>query len=231
MLGVLCLPFFWTQIHDYQRLRLVGMVLQSEQLRGYFKDHLDKWDWFRPPAAKQEDLHKKQADWRNELTRWETHAGFHLVHGKAAIGSGGAFGMGWADGPFIENEFLLPERENDFVFAMVAHQWGFFGCLVVLTCYVVLVVFGLDVATSTKDPFGRLVAVGSTTLLAVQTFTNLCMTLGVGPITGVTLPFLSQGGSSLVSSFACIGLLVSVAYHRPIIMANDAFRFDEEAGQ
>ncbi len=222
LLGVVMLPVFWIKIHDYQRLRLVGMVLQSEQLRDHFADHPERWDWFRSKGT-------PKGEWLDQLLHWENRrAGYQLVRGKTAIGSGGVFGMGWADGPFVENEKLLPERENDFIFAMVAHQWGFVGGLVVLACYAVLVLFGFDVAVCTKDPFGRLVAVGITTLLAVQALVNLCMTVGIGPITGVTLPFLSKGGSSLLASFTCIGLLLSVAHHRPIIMANEAFRFDDD---
>jgi cell division protein FtsW (lipid II flippase) len=124
---------------------------------------------------------------------------------------------------------LLPERHNDFIFAMIAHQWGFLGSLALLACYGVMVVIGMDVATTTKDPFGRLVAVGFATLIAVQALTNLCMTVGLGPITGVTLPFVSAGGSSLIASFLCIGLLISVAQHRPLSMGRLPFEFDEEA--
>lgn len=222
LLGLCAMPVFWMKIKDYQRLRLVGMALQNQQLRTYFAEHPDKWEWFRPPGTRPKD-------WHNELRRWETRAGYQLVHGKAAIGSGGATGMGWGTGPFIEHEFLLPERENDFVFAMIAHQWGLLGSLLVLASYVVLVIFGYDVATVTRDPFGRLIAVGITTMIAVQALTNLCMTVGIGPITGVTLPFVSKGGSSLVASFASIGLLVSVAQNRPNIIGNAPFRFDEEA--
>ncbi|MBI4580562.1 MAG: rod shape-determining protein RodA [Planctomycetes bacterium] len=222
LLGAMCLPLFWLHIRDYQRLRLVGMVLQTQRLRTYFDANPDKWQWFRPPKT-------TAAEWRSELRQWEDQAGYQLVHGKAAIGSGGVLGAGWANGPFIENEFLLPERENDFVFAIVANQWGLVGALIVLCCYAAIVVMGLDVATVTKDPFGRLVAVGLTTLIAFQALTNLCMTVGIGPITGITLPFVSKGGSSLVASFVCVGLLVSVARDRPIIMAKAAFEFDEEA--
>lgn len=224
LLGTLCLPLFWLQIRDYQRLRLVGMVLQNQNLRGYFEKHPDKWDRFRPPKT-------TPGKWRHELTQWEAGAGYQLVHGKTAIGGGGILGEGWADGPFVENDFLLPERENDFIFAIIAHQWGLLGSLVVLCCYAVIVVIGFDVAVSTKDPFGRLVAVGTSTLIGVQTLTNLCMTVGIGPITGVTLPFVSKGGSSLVASFVCLGLLVSVATHRPILIGKDPFRFDEEMGE
>ena len=221
VLGTLSLPMFWLHIRDYQRLRLVGMVLQSQQLRAYFDEHPEKWQWFCPPKT-------KPAAWQNELRQWEVQAGYQLVHGKAAIGSGGVTGQGWG-GPFVEYELLLPERENDFVFAIVAHQWGLIGGIVLLLCYAAIVAIGMDIATITKDPFGRLVAVGITTLMGVQTLVNLCMTVGIGPITGVTLPFVSKGGSSLVACFVCIGLLISVAERRPISMAKSPFVFDEDA--
>lgn len=221
LFGVMCLPLFWMQIRDYQRLRLVGTLLQSPQVRTYFQEHPEYWDWFRPPKS-------SPAQWRNELGHWEARAGFQLVRGKAAIGSGGMLGEGWANGPFVEHEFLLPERENDFIFAIITHQWGLAGGLLVLCCYLVIAIVGFDIATNTKDPFGRLVAVGITTILCVQALTNLCMTLGIGPITGVTLPFVSKGGSSLVASFVSLALLVSVATNRPILIANNPFQFDEE---
>lgn len=222
LMGAMCLPVLWYKLHDYQRLRLVGMVLQSGRLRDYFEQHPDKWSIFRPPGT-------TEASWRRELTRWETRAGYQLTHGKTAIGTGGIAGQGWARGLFVEYERLLPERENDFIFAMIGHQWGIIGGLVVLACYVLIVVMGFDIATLTRDPFGRLVAVGISTLLAVQTLINLCMTVGIGPITGVTLPFVSKGGSSLIASFICIGLLISVAQHRPILIANRPFEYNEEA--
>jgi rod shape determining protein RodA len=198
------------------------MVLQNQQLRTYFDEHPDKWQWFRPPGT-------ERGTWKKELREWETHAGYQLVYGKAAIGSGGVTGQGWAKGPFVEYDFLLPERENDFVFAVIAHQWGLIGGLVLLACYMAIVAVGLDIATVTKDPFGRLVAVGITTLIGVQALTNLCMTVGIGPITGITLPFVSKGGSSLVACMVCIGLLISVAQHRPISMAKSPFEFGEDA--
>jgi len=220
LFGTACLPLFWMQIKPYQRLRLVGMVLQNPNIRAYFENKPERWDWFRPPRT-------TQREWRTELTQWSKRAGFQLVHGKAAIGSGGVLGQGWAKGPFVEHDFLLPERENDFIFAIITHQWGFVGGLLVLCCYGVILIVGYDVALNTKDPFGRLVAVGITTLIGVQALTNLCMTVGIGPITGVTLPFVSKGGSSLVSSFVCLGLLVSVATDRPILIAKTPFQFDD----
>jgi cell division protein FtsW (lipid II flippase) len=85
------------------------------------------------------------------------------------------------------------------------------------------------VATLTNDPFGRLLAVGLATMIGVQAFTNLLMAVGLGPVTGITLPFVSAGGSSLVASFLMLGLLMSIAHRRPMLIARKPFEFDEEA--
>jgi cell division protein FtsW (lipid II flippase) len=220
-LGVACLPLFWLKIEPYQRLRLAGVVLQNETLRSYLlDDRPDIWEKLRPPDS-------SLPGWRKRLTHWRTDTGFQLVRSKTAIGSGGVLGVGWGEGIFVDHKFL-PERHNDFIFAIIGHQWGFVGCLVVIMCYVLLVLLGLDVATVTNDPFGRLVAVGMTMILAVQALTNLAMTVGLGPITGVTLPFISAGGSSMIASFICIGFLVSVTRRGPVFMVHKSFEFNEE---
>ncbi len=224
-LALLASPFFWHHIKPYQRLRVTGVFLQSERVREYLKERPHLWDNLRGKGnpSDPEDAVK----WQRELTDWGNHTGYQLVNSKRAIGSGGLAGEG-RKGIFIRYGFL-PERENDFVFAMVAHQWGLLGCVVLILCYVVIVVLGYESATFTNDPFGRLVAVGMSTLLAVQTLTNLCMTVGIGPVTGVTLPFVSAGGSSIVSCFLLVGLLISVAHRRPMLIANPPFVFNEEA--
>lgn len=222
LLGVLCTPVFWFKIRDYQRLRIAGVVLQSTALRDYLRDRPELWDQFASPGTDQDR-------WRAELNKWESRAGYQLVHSKAAIGSGGATGTGWGRGIFVEYNLLLPEKHNDFIFAMIAYQWGLIGALGVVLCYLVLIVVGCDVATLTNEPFGRLLAVGLATMIGVQAFTNLLMTVGLGPVTGITLPFVSAGGSSLVASFLMLGLLMSIAHRRPMLIARKPFEFDEEA--
>ena len=228
-MGLCCIPLFWFKIAPYQRLRITGVLLQSQGLRHYLgqpptwlEGRPTRWDYLRSGDA-------DSLQWRYELHNWETESGYQLTRSKTAIGSGGPFGQGWGRGIFVEYNFLLPEKHNDFIFAIIAHQWGLVGSLVVLLCYVAIVAFGFDVATLTQDPFGRLVAIGLSSLIAVQTLTNLCMTVGLGPVTGVTLPFVSAGGSSLIASFLCLGLLISVAQRRPVLIANKPFEFDEEA--
>jgi rod shape determining protein RodA len=219
--GVLAMPVFWFKIETYQRLRVTGVFLQSAWIREQLEEHPRLWNALKPTD-------EPENRWRAELREWETQTGYQLVHSKTAIGAGGILGQGYGRGAFVEYDRLLPEKQNDFIFALVAHQWGLIGSLALVFCYVVMVVIGMDVATLTKDPFGRLVAVGFATLLGVQTLTNICMTLGIGPVTGVTLPFVSAGGSSLVSTFLCVGLMMSVAQRRPIIIGRRPFEFDEE---
>lgn len=221
LLGVMCMPFFWFKIKGYQRLRVTGVFLQMPSVREYFEEEPGRWDRLCPAKT-------DRSEWRKELTDWTKRTGYQLVHSKTAVGSGGVWGQGWGKGPFSEHD-LLPERENDFVFAMVAHQWGLVGGIGLLLCYALIVAIGCDVATLTNDPFGRLLAVGLSTMIAVQTLTNLWMAIGLGPITGVTLPFVSAGGTSMVSSFVCLGLLLSIAHRREKLIAKNPFEFDEEA--
>ncbi len=220
VLALLATPLFWFKIETYQRLRVTGVFLQSDSVRHWFREHPEAWDRLRPRGS-------NSSGWRLELSDWATRTGYQLVHSKTAIGSGGISGQG-RDGVFVESN-LLPLKHNDFIFAMIGHQWGLIGSLLALGCYTMIVVMGFDVATFTNDPFGRLVAVGLSTMLAAQTLTNVCMTIGMGPITGVTLPFVSAGGSSMVTSFIAVGLLISVAHLRPMLIARPPFVFDEEA--
>jgi rod shape determining protein RodA len=228
VLGGLCAPLFWLKIRDYQRLRITGVMLQSAWLRDYLaaeptwlEGRPTRWDYLRSEGFDPDK-------WHNELVNWEKEKGYQLVRSKMAIGSGGLTGQGWGKGLFIEFNSWLPEKHNDFIFAVIGHEWGLVGTLLTLLCYVVIVVIGYDVATLTMDPFARLVAVGLSTMFAVQVLTNLCMTVGLGPITGVTLPFVSSGGSSVIASFLSIGLLLSVARHRPVWIARRPFEYGDD---
>jgi len=156
--------------------------------------------------------------------RWRMDQGYQLFQSKVAIGSGGLTGQGFARGTFIQPTFL-PDKHNDFIFAVIAHQWGFLGSMLVLACFVVLVIAAAEIATFTPDPFGRLLAVGVAALLAAQMLINIGMAVGLMPITGMTLPFVSFGGSSLIANFIALGLLISVAQRRPWLLAPEPFEF------
>ena len=139
-----------------------------------------------------------------------------------AFGSGGIGGKGVGNIPAGRR---VPERHNDMIFALVGEQFGFFGAAVVLGAYIVLFAAGLEIASATREPFGKLVAPGVVALLAGQTFLNIMVAMKLMPVTGVTLPFVSYGGSSLLASFMAVGLLLNIGQNRPMVMARDAFEF------
>jgi cell division protein FtsW (lipid II flippase) len=159
--------------------------------------------------------------------RWRLASGYQLNQSKIALGSGRAMGRGLHEGSFFKHD-LLPEEHNDFIFAVIGHQWGFFGCLAVVLAYLVLIAAGLTIASMTVDPLGRLLAVGVCALILAQAVINIGMTIGLTPITGMTLPFVSMGGSALVANYLSIGILIDVARRRPIEIARKPFEFAEE---
>ncbi len=144
---------------------------------------------------------------------WLNNEGYQLYRSKLCIGTGG-----WTGHTLDENLLSLgsrlPEGHNDFVFALIAHQWGFWGAVGVLALFEVLLLAGGWIAWRQSDPFGKLVAVGVTSLLAAQVFINAGMTMGLMPITGMNLPFVSYGGSSMLCSFILLGLLANVSRSR-----------------
>lgn len=141
-----------------------------------------------------------------------------------AMGSGGIAGKGAGEIPIGRR---VPEGHNDMIFALIGEQFGFLGSLAVLVAYVVLFVAGIEIAAATREPFGRLVAVGVVAMLASQAFLNLMVATKLMPVTGVTLPLVSYGGSSLIATFMAVGLLLNVGENRPYVMANDAFEFED----
>ncbi len=156
--------------------------------------------------------------------RWHREGpGFQLRQSKVALGTGGVWGEGYGKGAFVDHS-LLPEEHNDFIFAIVGHQWGFVGSLLVILSYALIVLFGIEVATLTNDPFGRLLAVGVVVMIVTQAFINIGMTIGLAPITGMTLPFVSYGGSSMWANFVALGLLVNIALRRPMLIAKPPFQ-------
>lgn len=148
--------------------------------------------------------------------------GFQQQHALIAYGSGGISGKGI--GNLVVGRHV-PDGHNDMIFALIGEQLGFFGSAIVLGAYLILFTAGVEIAAATREPFGKLVAVGVVSLLAGQTFLNLLVAVKLMPVTGVTLPFISYGGSSLVASFMAAGLLLNIGQNRPLVMANDAFEF------
>lgn len=142
-----------------------------------------------------------------------TGDGFHLHQSKQVFALGGLHGSIWHDEPIIDDPaaWRLPAARTDFILSVIGERYGLAGAATVLLLYVVLIWRGLQAAFRTQDPWGRLVAVGIVTMIGVQALINSGMTVGLMPITGMTLPFCSYGGSSLLSFSVAIGLLMNIA--------------------
>ncbi len=134
---------------------------------------------------------------------------YNVIQAKIAIGSGQLLGKG-VSGATQSRLAFLPERHTDFIFAVFAEMWGFVGCLILLACYAFVVLRGFDIAASTREPVGRLVALGATSMLGTQVLINVGMVTGLLPVVGVPLPLMSYGGTSVLCSLMGLGLLVSV---------------------
>ncbi len=136
--------------------------------------------------------------------------GYHTVQGLLALGMGGLFGSGLGESRMAGGLFV-PNAFNDFIFAIIGEEFGLLGAGVVIALFVLLAYAGLRVALAAPDTFGALLAAGITAWLCIQAFINIGVVVTLVPITGITLPFISAGGSSLVISFAAIGLLLSIS--------------------
>ena len=140
-------------------------------------------------------------------------SGYHITQSKIAVGSGLKFGKGYLQGTQGHLDFL-PERHTDFAFSILAEEWGFFGSVIFLAIYFTFVFWGLHIAVSSRDKFGTLLCVGIVSLIFWQAFINLAMVLGLLPVVGMPLPLFSYGGSSLLTTMAGIGILLSVRMRR-----------------
>jgi len=154
--------------------------------------------------------------------QYEKAEGWQYIHSRIAVGSGGVFGRGLGQG--TQNSLnYLSERHTDFIFSVILEESGFLGGLLIVSLYLVIVLCGLGIAARTRDPFGRLVAIGIVSLLATQVFVNMGMNVGLMPITGLTLPFISYGGSSLLASFIAVGIMMNIAVHPVMVLSKDGF--------
>ncbi|MEE2883909.1 MAG: FtsW/RodA/SpoVE family cell cycle protein [Planctomycetota bacterium] len=144
-----------------------------------------------------------------EVSR-ETAGGYQVAQSIIAIGSGGPGGKGLHLGSHHDLGYL-PEDHNDFIFAVIGEEWGLVGTISVLVGFLVLIFAMLGVAWNCRDPFGRLVAVGIATQIGFQALVNQAMTVGLVPVTGLPLPFISYGGTSIVVSLAAVGIVISIS--------------------
>ncbi len=210
LLTLLVSPILWYKMRPYQRSRISSVLLQNS--------------WIRERAEQYPALGEILVGRQFSSKQWKNGWGYHLIRSKYAVASGGTNGTkgyGFRQGPFVKYNFL-PERHNDFIFAIIAHQWGIRGCLSVMGLYAIIVFCGLEIAGNNTDPFGRLLAVGIVVMFTIQALVNVSMTVGLMPITGLTLPLVSYGGSSLLVSVTSIGLLNNVGRCRPFSVARKA---------
>lgn len=139
--------------------------------------------------------------------------GYSIIQSKIAIGSGGIIGKGWFGGTQNRLNFI-PERHTDFIFSVVGEEWGFIGTVIVIFLFFVVAASGFNVARKAPDVSGKFLAVGLITLFTVQVSVNIGMTIGLLPVTGIPLPFMSYGGTSLVVTMGMMGLLQNIYMKR-----------------
>lgn len=170
------------------------------------------------------DYQKKRFEAFLDPQSMSRDAGFQLLQSQRAIGSGGWMGKGFAESEQEGSEAFVPERHNDFIFSVIGEEWGFLGASGVLVLYLVLLMAMVLGAYRAREPFSRLVLTGLAAGFATQVFVNIGMTIGLAPITGITLPFLSYGGSSLVSSLLSIGVAWNVVSQQMLTLAGKDFQ-------
>ncbi|MBN2654651.1 MAG: rod shape-determining protein RodA [Nitrospirae bacterium] len=139
--------------------------------------------------------------------------GYHINQSKVAIGSGSFIGKGYLKGTQGPLRFL-PEKHTDFIFSVFSEEWGFLGSMALFSLYIVLFLRGLDTAKKAKDEFGKLVATGIVSMFFIYFLVNTGMTLGIMPVVGVPLPFMSYGGTALLSNFVAAGVLINIRTRR-----------------
>ena len=193
LVDILFAPPGWWQVklEDYQRRRLLVYFGQD----------------YAPPTATEAE--------RQRLRKQQVDDSYNVRQALISVGSGGLTGKGWRQG--TQNALgYLPRSvaHNDFIFSVIAEEKGFVGSVMVLTLYSVILFIGIRIASQARDRLGKLLAVGVVTLLFSHVFINIGMNIRIMPVTGVPLPLLSYGGSSVLCSLIAIGLLQNVHTHR-----------------
>jgi rod shape determining protein RodA len=142
--------------------------------------------------------------------------GYHIIQSQIAIGSGGVFGKGYLNGSQAQLEFL-PERSTDFIFAVIGEEWGLIGLVTLIVLYMFVIARSLYLASTAQDTFARLAAGSLSLTFCVYVFVNTGMVTGLMPVVGVPLPFVSYGGTSMVTLMAGFGILMSLCAKRKLV--------------
>ena len=185
--GLVALPVAYGGYHFYKEYKNAGVegAVKQESFRS---TRIKTWlDPFSDPKGEG----------------WQTIQSFY------AIASGGLFGLGLGQGK--QKYLYLPEPHNDFIFSVLAEELGFFGCILVILLFILFIWRGIIIAMRAQDNFGCLLAIGIVTMLGLQAIINLAVVVGLIPVTGVTLPFFSYGGTALMVNLASVGLLLNVS--------------------
>ena len=190
------LPFTRIPLRSWSFVAAAGVAALAGLWRFAFKDYqrlriLDFLDPSRDPLA----------------------SGYQAIQSKIAIGSGGILGKGYLEGSQTQLEFL-PTQHSDFIFSVLAEEWGFLGCLVLLGLYLSMLIWGLVIANNSKDGFSAMLAVGVVGMLFWPAAINVAMVLGLAPVVGVPFPLVSYGGSQVLAHMMAIGLLLNVSMRR-----------------
>ena len=160
-------------------------------------------------AAEKENFRAgRMKVWRDPFSD-PTGKGWQIIQSLYAIASGSLFGLGF--GESRQKYLYLPEPHNDFIFAVVAEETGFFGCVIVILLFAIFVWRGIIIAMKSPDTFGSLIAIGITVLIGLQTIVNVAVVTGTIPVTGMPLPFFSYGGTALVVNLATVGILLNIS--------------------
>jgi rod shape determining protein RodA len=144
-------------------------------------------------------------------------AGYHILQSKIALGSGGLFGKGFMKGTQSHLNFL-PEKQTDFIFTMLAEEFGLAGGLALLALYMLLIIYGFAISLRSRNQFGRILGIGLTVTVSLYVFINVAMVMGLVPVVGVPLPLISYGGTAMLSVMIAFGLLISISIHRDILI-------------
>lgn len=157
--------------------------------------------------------------WKNRLISFvnpgtdELGSGLQLLQSKIGIGSGGLLGKGYMNGTQVSGGFI-PEASTDFIFAVVGEEWGLIGALALVSLFGYIIFKFIDIAKTSKDLFGSMLSIGIISTFIFSVLQNIGMTIGIMPITGITLPFMSSGGSSMLTSFMGVALVLNVGMRR-----------------
>ncbi|MEX0777983.1 MAG: FtsW/RodA/SpoVE family cell cycle protein [Phycisphaeraceae bacterium] len=182
--------------------------------------------WMQVLKGYQRDRIRAMLDLVQDGTLYITDQAYQQYKAMTLIGSGQGTGLGAERSATIIRFNWLPEAHNDMIFAVIVNRWGWSGAMIVLSLFVLLIGSLLLIAVRSKDPFARLVVVGFAALLFTQMTINIGMAIGLLPVIGITLPFVSYGGSSLLTAFMMIGLAFNFASARASIIHQPSFEYD-----